>query len=156
MQLGTVKYKGHYYYFSRNTGRAYTNQWRYMKYSDGNHYYYDYQGHRQTGWLVLGSKKYYLDPAKDGARTYGTKRINGKTYNFGTKGYVSYAPSSNNIVVKVNRKACVVTVYDNNIPIKAMTCSVGRKGNETPTGSFVVQDHPCLVVSGRSFPWTVL
>lgn len=141
MQLGTVKYKGHYYYFSRNTGRAYTNQWRYMKYSDGNHYYYDYQGHRQTGWLVLGSKKYYLDPAKDGARTYGTKRINGKTYNFGTKGYVSYAPSSNNIVVKVNRKACVITVYDNNIPIKAMTCSVGRKGNETPTGSFVVQDH---------------
>lgn len=140
MQLGTVKYKGYYYYFNRKTGRAYTNRWRHMKYTDGNYYYYDSQGRRQTGWLVLGSKKYYLDPARNGARTYGTRRIGGKTYRFGAKGYVSYAPSGN-IVIRVNRKSCVVTVYDNNVPIKAMTCSVGRKGHATPAGTFMIQDH---------------
>lgn len=140
MQLGTVKYKGNYYYFHRTTGRAYTNQWKYMKSTDGNRYYYDSQGRRQTGWLVLGSRKYYLDPSRNGARTYGTKKINGTTYNFGTKGYLTYTPSGN-IVVRVNRKACVVTIYDNGIPIKAMACSVGRKGNDTPTGTFMIQDH---------------
>ena len=141
MQLGTVKYNGYYYYFHRKTGRAYTNQWKYMKYTDGNYYYYDAQGRRQTGWLVKGSKRYYLDPEKDGARTYGTKSINGTTYDFGTKGYISYSSSSKK-TIRVNRKNCVVTVYDETgAPIKAMTCSVGRKGNETPTGTFIVQDH---------------
>ena len=146
MQLGTVKYKGYYYYFHRTTGRAYTNQWKYMKYTDQNRYYYDSMGRRKTGWLVLGNKRYYLDPTptdptQEGARTYGKKTINGTTYDFGSKGYLSYSSNSKK-TIRVNRKNCVVTIYDEyGAPIKAMACSVGRRGNETPTGTFFIQDH---------------
>ena len=138
MQLGTIKYGQYYYYFNRKTGRAITNAWKTM--SNGTKYHFDSQGRRQTGWLIIGSKKYYLDPAKQGAMTTGKKKINGRTYNFGTNGYVTYN-ASKNIVVKVNRKACVITVYDNGVPVKAMTCSVGRKGHETPIGTFTIRDH---------------
>ena len=139
MQFGSVKYGRYYYFFNQKTGRAITNAWKTMK--NGTKYHYDSQGRRQTGWLILGSKKYYLDPAKQGAMTTGKKKIGGKTYNFGKKGYITYSPSSRNIVVKVNRKKCVITVYDKGVPIKAMTCSVGRRGNDTPVGVFTIKDH---------------
>ena len=137
MQLGSVKYGKNYFYFNTKTGRAVTNAWKTIK---GARYHYDSQGRRQTGWLIIGSKKYYLDPAKKGAMVTGTKKINGKTYKFGKKGYVTYN-ASRNIVVKVNRKKCVVTIYDNGVPVKAMACTVGRSGHETPVGVFTIKDH---------------
>lgn len=138
MQFGSIKYGKYYYFLNQKTGRAITNAWKTMK--NGVKYHYDSQGRRQSGWLILGSKKYYLDPSKNGAMTTGKKKIGGKTYNFGTKGYVTYN-ASRNIVVKVNRKKCVVTIYDNGVPVKAMTCSVGRRGDDTPVGVFTIRDH---------------
>lgn len=137
MLYGSVKYGKFYYYLNKKTGRAITNAWKTM---NGTRYHYNSMGRRQTGWLVLGSKKYYLDPARQGAMTVGTKKINGKTYTFGKSGYVTYN-SSGNIVIQVNRKKCVVTIYDNGVPIKAMACSVGRSGHETPVGTFTIKDH---------------
>ena len=137
MLSGSIKYGKFYYYLNPKTGRAITNTWKKIK---GARYYYNSMGRRQTGWLVLGSKKYYLDPARRGAMATGTKKINGKTYTFGKNGYVTYN-SSGNIVIQVNRKKCVVTIYDNGIPVKAMACSVGRSGHETPVGVFTIKDH---------------
>lgn len=138
MLYGSIKYGKYYYYLNTKTGRAITNAWKTMK--DGTKYHYDNQGRRQTGWLILGSKKYYLDPSKKGAMTLGKKKIGGKTYDFGKNGYITYN-ASHNIVVRVNRKKCVVTVYDNGVPVKAMACSVGRSGHETPVGTFTIRDH---------------
>lgn len=137
MQKGSIKWGNYYYYFNTSTGRALTNAWKTL---NGKRYHYDSQGRRQTGWLVLSGKKYYLDPKAKGAMATGTKKIDGKTYKFGSKGYVTYH-SSGNIVLRVNRKKCVVTAYDNGVPIKAMLCSVGRRGHETPTGVFTIRDH---------------
>ena len=49
--------------------------------------------------------------------------------------------------IMVNRRANCVTVYglDENgyysIPVRAMVCSTGKAGCETPTGTFTVSDH---------------
>jgi len=56
---------------------------------------------------------------------------------FNTKG-VANQP----YLVAVNRAMCTITVYkkDSNgnytVPVKAMVCSVGRKGHQTPTGRY--------------------
>lgn len=136
MQYGWVKFGKFKYYFDPKTGKAAVG-WKTIK---GKKYYFNTYGARQTGWLVLNSKKYYLDPNNNGAMVTGKKKINGKTYNFGSKGYVKYH-ASGNIRVEVNRAKNVVTIYDNGIPVKAMTCSTGRSGNRTPTGTFMIQDH---------------
>lgn len=133
---GWYKLNGFHYYFDPKTGKAAIG-WKTIS---GKKYYFNSYGARQTGWLVLGSKKYYLDPNNNGARVTGTKKISGKTFNFGSKGYVTYKPSGN-IRIEVNRKKNVVTIYDNNIPIKAMLCSTGIPGCSTPTGTFTITSH---------------
>ena len=75
MLSGSVKYGKYYYFLNKKTGRALTNAWKTIK---GTRYHYDSVGRRQMGWLILGSKKYYLDPARQGAMTTGKKKINGK------------------------------------------------------------------------------
>lgn len=55
---------------------------------------------------------------------------------------VSQAP----VTVMVNRAANTVTVYvanavGVNVPVKAMVCSVGRAGHETPVGTFKTSDY---------------
>ncbi len=142
MQVGSVKY-GSYWYFCNTSkgekrGRVLTDAWKKL---DGNEYYYNSLGRRQTGWLILGSRRYYLDPAKKGAKTYGKKKIDGKTYDFGTNGYVAYKLSGQKLVLKVNRKTCVVTAYDQGMPVKAMTCSSGGSSSKTPVGTFFITDH---------------
>lgn len=134
MQYGWKTFGNFTYYFDPSTGRAATG-WKTIA---GKKYYFNNYGARQTGWLVIGSKKYYLDPDNNGARVTGTKTISGKTFKFGTKGYVKYSPSGN-MKITVNRKKNVVTIYDNGVPIKAMTCSVGREGHETPVGTFTIK-----------------
>jgi len=59
-------------------------------------------------------------------------------------------------LVAVNRAQNTVTVYakdENNnytVPVKAMACSVGREGHETPTGRYVTTDRYdwCYMVDG--------
>ena len=122
------------YYFQKN-GRAYVNGFHKINKKS---YYFNSYGVRQTGWLVIGNKRYYLDPNDNGARIYGTKKINGTTYKFGSKGYVTYKPTGN-LTIHVNRKKCVITIYDGSTPVKAMACSVGRAGSPTPTGTFFIR-----------------
>ncbi|MGI6018167.1 MAG: L,D-transpeptidase family protein [Marvinbryantia sp.] len=125
------------YYFNKNRGgRAYKDGFYEI---DGSRYYFDATAARQTGWKIIGNKRYYLDPNKNGAQVFGKRTINGTTYNFGTKGYVVYRPSGK-LTVRVNRAKNVVTVFDGNTPIKAMTCSVGVN-NSTPVGTFTLYSH---------------
>lgn len=137
MQYGWKTFNKVKYYFDKKTGRAATDGWKTI---DGKRYYFDAYGVPQTGWLVQGQKKYYLDPDNNGAAVTGKKTISGQSFDFGKGGYVNYSPSGN-LRIEVNRKQCVITVYDNNIPIKAMTCSVGRAGQDTPTGVFTIRSH---------------
>ncbi|EET60588.1 hypothetical protein BRYFOR_07406 [Marvinbryantia formatexigens DSM 14469] len=139
MVYGWRKYNGQTYYFANNSkmkGRACTNG---IYKISGKRYYFNNLGARQTGWIVLGTKRYYFDPKDGGAQVYGKKTINGTTYNFGTKGYVTYTPSGN-MTIRVNRAKNVVTIYDGNTPVKAMACSVGLN-NATPVGTFYIQSH---------------
>lgn len=136
MQFGWVKLGKYKYYFSPSTGRASTG-WKTIS---GKKYHFTNYGALQTGWITIGTKRYYLDPKANGAQVFGKKKIDGKTYNFGKKGYISFSASSYKRV-EVNRKKNVVTVYENGVPIKAMTCSTGAPGMRTPTGTFVVQSH---------------
>ena len=49
--------------------------------ADGNYYYYNRRGVKQTGLITVDSKVYYLDP-QTGARRTGVQKINGKRYFF--------------------------------------------------------------------------
>ena len=49
--------------------------------ADGNYYYYNLRGVKQTGLITVDSKVYYLDP-QTGARRTGVQKINGKRYFF--------------------------------------------------------------------------
>lgn len=133
MQYGWKKANGKHYYFLSN-GHACAGNMFYKIGSD--YFYFNSRGERQTGWLVVGEKRYYLDPKNNGARVTGKKTIDGVTYDFGTNGYVTYTKYGMK-VLRVNRQKCVVTVYENNVPVKAMTCSVGLNG-ATPVGTFTV------------------
>lgn len=125
------------YYFDKNRdGRAYKDGFYKI---DGSRYYFDASAVRQTGWKIIGNKRYYLDPNKNGAQVFGKRTINGVAYNFGTKGYISYHPTGQ-LTVRVNRAKNVVTVFDGDMPIKAMTCSVGVN-NSTPVGTFTLYSH---------------
>lgn len=142
MRVGSVKSGNYWYYFNTtegtNYGRAISKKWKTI---NGKQYYYNANGRRVTGWFVSGTKRYYLDPKANGARTYGKKTIGGYTYNFGTKGYVTNQLSGQKLVLRVNRSKCVVTAYDRGVPVKAMTCSPGAYSSPTPCGTFFLQDH---------------
>lgn len=138
--FGLRKFSGNYYYFDKsNHGRAVTSDFYTI---NGKNYYFGSTGIRQTGWLTIGSKRYYLDPSNSGAQTFGSKTIDGVSYDFGTQGYVTITWSASSYkTIRVNRANNVVTVYEGNTPIKAMTCSTGRSGHETPVGTFTVLSH---------------
>ncbi len=148
MQYGWVTFGQYTYYFADKTGRACTG-WKKIS---GERYYFNSYGERQTGWLVIGTKRYYLDPKNNGAQVYGKKKIDGKTYNFGTNGYVTYTPTGK-MRIEVNRAKNVVTIYDGDVPIKAMTCSTGLGGAaSTPTGTFqIYQKHAWWQLNGPSY-----
>ncbi len=137
MLYGWRKQKGKHYYFQSNKhGRACANGFYKI---DGKVYFFDSTGVRRTGWLLTSDKRYYLDPADNGARVTGKKTIGGITYQFGSDGAVALNPDTPK-TIRVNRSKNVVTIYEGNVPIKAMACSVGLNGS-TPIGQFAITDH---------------
>lgn len=52
---------------------------------EGTQYYYYKNGVKQSGWLTLGEKKYYLG-GSDNRMLIGTQKIDGKTYTFAQNG----------------------------------------------------------------------
>lgn len=126
-----------YYFDGNNSGRAVTGGFYNI---GGKVYYFNSSGVRQTGWMTMNEHRYYMDPGDNGARSYGTKTVDGVSYNFGTEGYVSYSPNRD-VILRVNRANCVVTVYNGDAPFKAITCSVGAPGSPTPTGTFRIKSH---------------
>lgn len=128
MKTGWLTRKNKKYYFS-DKGPAVTGWLLKGK----NKYYFDGNGVMQTGWMTSGARKYYFDPST-GAMYTGKHTIDGKSYDFGTQGYINVeVPGSYSI--RVNKSTNVVTIYKGNTPIKAMLCSVGLN-DATPSGTF--------------------
>lgn len=136
MKTGWITYNGRTYYMTKsgtNKGQAVTG----FKKISGYKYYFDTSGVMKTGWLVDGSKRYYMDPST-GRMTTGKKTINGTTYDFGTKGYIT-VEATGAWSIKVNQGTNVVTIYRGSTPVKALLCSVGLNG-ATPNGTFTIMD----------------
>ena len=128
MKTGWITYKNKKYYFS-DKGPAVTGWLLKGK----KKYYFDGNGVMQTGWMTSGARKYYFDRST-GVMYTGKHTIDGKTYDFGTQGYITMEiPGSYSI--RVNKSTNVVTVYKGNVAIKAMLCSVGLN-DATPSGTF--------------------
>ncbi len=137
MHTGWLTYGGKRYYMRTSgtyIGSAATG---WLSLGTQKNYYFNSEGVLQKGWMTVGLKKYYLNPTT-GAQTYGTKVIDGKTYDFGTKGYIEIEPTGA-WSIKVNLSTNVVTVYRGNYPVKAMRCSTGA-GGATPSGTFYLRD----------------
>ena len=137
METGWKTISGKKYYFSAsgtNPGAAVVG-WAKLS---GKSYYFNGSGVMQKGWLTIGTKKYYLDPTT-GAMTTGKKKIDGKTYDFGTKGYIE-VQLTGAWHIKVNKGTQVVTVYRGTTPVKAMRCSSGATRDLTPEGTFSLRD----------------
>lgn len=132
MKTGWVTVSGKTYYMSSVKSRKGQAVTGWMQ-KGGKYYYFSSAGIMQKGWLTLSGKKYYLDP-KTGEMLTGKQTIDGKTYDFGKKGYITVqvtGPWS----IKVNRSTCVVTIYRGSTPVKALICSVGLNG-ATPKGTY--------------------
>ena len=122
--------KGRTYYFSKQ-GPAVTG-WLTLY---GRKFYFNTKGVMQKGWLTLDGRKYYLSPST-GAMVTGKQTIDGKTYDFGSKGYIQ-VEATGPWSIKVNQGTCVVTVYRGSTPVRAMLCSPGLNG-ATPNGTFTL------------------
>ena len=53
---------------------------------DGMNYYFDSQGQMKTGWVTIGSKKYFFSPSAGGRAATGNWEIGSKTYYFNSDG----------------------------------------------------------------------
>ena len=177
-KLGLITYNGKTYYFNKKNANMVTG-WKtvgkktyYFRASgtdkgaavtgwmtlNGKTYYFNNSGVMQKGWLLVGTRKYYMDPST-GAMTTGKVTISGTKYDFGTKGYITVSASDlvstrvknmlgsgSGKVVLVNRGTCVITVYEGGKPVKAMFCSPGRNTsvssgtNATPLGTRYIKD----------------
>ena len=126
---------------------------------EGNWYYFEPGGEMATGWKKVGGNWYYLNTS--GKMLTDWQQVDGKWYYLNSGGAMlkstvvqgrvldsngewmvdsKYIASNGSpYYIRVNKKACVVTVYalDENgyytVPIKSMICS---PGNSTPIGTF--------------------
>lgn len=128
---GWVTVKNKKYYMSNVKSRQYQAVTGWMNLGT-DYYYFNDNGVMQKGWLTQQNRKYYLDPST-GKMLTGKQTISGKTYDFGTKGYITTEPAGT-YSFKVNRNTNVVTLYKGSTPIKAFLCSVGMYG-ATPKGT---------------------
>ncbi len=137
MKTGWVTVSGKTYYMSNVKSRKGQAVTGWMQ-KGGAHYFFNSSGVMQKGWLTQNGKKYYLDP-KTGKMLTGKQTISGKTYDFGTKGYITTAAPTGELVIKVNQGTNCITIYRGNTPIKSLQCSVGLNG-ATPNGTFRILD----------------
>lgn len=131
MKTGWITVKGKTYYMSNVSSRKGQAVTQWMQ-QGKKYYYFNSNGVMQKGWLTLGTKKYYLNPS-NGVMLTGKQTIDGKTYDFGKKGYITLEPTGT-WSIKVNRRTNVVTIYRGTTPIKAFLCSTGLYG-QTPLGN---------------------
>ncbi len=75
-----IKLKGKWYFYKKKKGLLKDQVFKF----EGDYYYVDEDGVRQTGWISWNGGDYYFQ--KDGTAVTGKKKIGGKTYSFGSKG----------------------------------------------------------------------
>ena len=154
MTTGWKKVEGNWYYLE-TSGKMATG-WKKI---EGNWYYLETGGKMATGWKKVGGNWYYLNIG--GKMLTDWQQVDGKWYYLNSGGAMlkstvvqgrvldsngewmvdsKYIASNGSpYYIRVNKKACVVTVYalDENgyytVPIKSMICS---PGNSTPIGTF--------------------
>lgn len=152
-----------YYYSNGRKVTKYKSQIK--KAGNGKFYYFkkDASVYTGTGWKRIDGKRYYF---KKGVAYTGWHYIGGYKYYFHKKtaslcqdliGCQGDKWKKKDLMVKVNRKKNIVTIYakDGNngytIPVKALTCSVGKAETPTVTGTFTM-----TAGSGKTYRWHVL
>lgn len=133
MKKGWLNLNGKYYYLDKKDGDM-KKGWLNL---GSKTYYLDGDGVRTTGWFTNNAKKYYFD--KDGVMYKGVHTIDGKRYDFGASGGINLM-TTGKITIKVNRAANCITVYADNVPVKAIICSTGSQVGMTPLGNFTIMD----------------
>ena len=154
MTTGWKKVEGNWYYLEISgemaTGwKKVGENWYYLETSgkmetgwkkvEGNWYYLNTSGKMLTDWQQVDGKWYYLN---SGGAMIKSTVVQGRVLDSNGEWMVDskyIASNGSPYYIRVNKKACVVTVYalDENgyytVPLKSMICS---PGNNTPVGTF--------------------
>ena len=158
MASGWQSWRGKRYYISPSTMRAV----KWEQTIDGKSYYFDTDCSMHVGWLRWNSDGKYSYFESNGVQCYGSKRINGIYYNFGSGGRVSVNwdranmastaqgySSNTNYLILVNTTIHKVSIYQgergNWTEVKYWTCTNGAPRTPTVKGTFIVQNR------GKSF-----
>lgn len=139
---GWQSYKNNWYFFDNY--RAVTK--KFVK-KNGVNGYLDNTGKYTTGWVIVSNARNlvrYIDPKGDSFVKNGTAWVDGLLYHFDKNGY--RINDVTNIYtgpyyVAVDRKNCVMTVYNSErtVPVKTIRVSVGNPWTPTPTGYFTLR-----------------
>ena len=125
---------------STNTGR--------LSSESGGIYFYNDQGIKLTGWQRYGGYRYYFDPDNNGKAVKGWKFIDGLKYYFDNdcrlvQNVDGIIGKQTSYFLSLNLQTNIIMVYAQdtpggqyNIPVKAMTCSIGATDSATPQGTF--------------------
>ena len=129
----------------------------------GDSWYFYRNGSKLTGWYRENGYRYYLNPAKGGAREVGWEYVDGYKLYFNYDGQlvqdVEYlVGKQDSYFIKVYKPANYVIIFakDGNngytIPVKAMICSCG---NPTPTGDYYTPNkfRWLTMVGGSKAQW---
>ena len=115
--------------------------------SDGA-YCYNAQGVRLTGWQRIDGNRYYFDPENNGKAVKGWKFIDGLKYYFDenyrlVQNVSGLIGTQTSYFLSLNLTTNMIIVYAQdvpggqyNIPVRAIACSTGAPGTETPQGTF--------------------
>lgn len=155
-----IKYsgvKGDYYYISGQKQAKYRS--KVAKMSNGKIYYFTKTGRisNTNGWKRYGGKRYYF---KSTAAQTGWHYIGGYKYYFAPDGVLvqdliarfGNSWMKKDLLIKVNRAKNCVTIYAKDgskgysIPVKAMTCSVGKANTPTVKGTYDIS-------GGKTYRW---
>ncbi len=149
-----------YYYNNGKKVTAYKNKVKKVKTGEIHYFKSDGSVYRGTGWKRIDGKRYYF---KTGRAYKGWKYIGDYKYYFHKKtgtlcqnliGCQGNKWKKADLKIKVNRQKNCVTIYakdgDNGyiIPVKAMTCSVGKAETPTIKGTYTLKNK-----SGRIYRW---
>lgn len=152
------------YYFNRGV-KITKHKNKVKKVSNGKFYCFKKDGSifKGTGWKRFNGKRYYI---KKGKVCTGWHYIGNYKYYFRKdnaalcQDLIALQGSKwkkKNLLIKVNRKKNCVTIYakDGNkgytIPVKALTCSVGKKKSPTIKGTYTLKAG-----SGLTYRWHTL